>query len=1224
MSTYFKSAAMSLLSKTLQKLLYKYLSEVDVEGINLPSLYNSDGHSGWGVRLSNVKLREGAKLMDLPGSSGKKRKKKEDKKKKRQKRKKKERPSKGERVAASEHDGGGHDAGDDARWSESKTQSRDARNEGSVHDPDGNATEANPNGAELLAPHGPIHKGNDHNEDGAATAAASAATDAAATTTSSSSSWFFWYSSSTPQPTQELAENDPPPSVDEDAALEGGDAVDGGTGSDAPPRVDDKDMNDVDKGGRMNGSNMEDEYDPLIGTLPSSKDESTDARSFDEGSEGEESDDESYYSDDDEEEDEEEEQEEELPLILRLGKGSTIGILDVRLVGKDIHVYVEDAYIEIEAVSLAADLSNDAKADNPDQASPDKKRPSAKKMPETHGERVLSEIAIARALAALPNLFIRDVRVRLVVRDEPVVQTVSEDDQSNAAATDANPPTEQKYSPEDAIVDFTVELLSITDGSDFLSTYRATGDADDEIAGATGRQELEPLSERGESDPYDQNEYLVKRIRTGRGPDGGICLKIYPPRHILGRASTHRHDDSPWAWHSFESLAQSCALRCSGLDLRGRVYMGTRLEAASYDDWLDGEYDEDYNVDSMLFGGVDYIAPGPQQKPLPPMAAGEQPPMSSEDKYWEYEGATIYQTDENGIQYSGVKSVFHRVGRGGVPIVCKGDHLPCEICPHCWENNRGAPRFHSLDAATPMGGLVLSILTRDPLEINIDRPSLEVMGDVLGLFRKNPVRETPRDTPDECKTPGRPTPTDNVNNDEISQSEQSSIGYLSRSSSRRLASNFEEEEPDEDDPPQKPIFREVSQDEVKSSFPVYMQPEKIQILGFHVSELVFRVHVMQHDGLTIDEGFSYCFWDLHAKCLTMDYQALAADEKSFQDLRFDIGHLTTQEYKGTEDKQIISIGLRKRVVEFDEMTIETLKTLEEMSNRPPWPNTAAALLDVQPPLETLMYEVRDRHAIQMRYISVLDPSSAITHRKRTHAYVRFGPASIDAPYEIKSQVPTIIGEARSTVFGRPPDNSVDNDDTLDDASALPKIDAIMIYKIHLDGGRVKLLPRMEVKLPRTVLTGVRSSELGLFFETLLDKVQFNYGEKDEDMRVLEHGISLQQLAALPESVRLRVLLFLPDLKPMENALCIKTESDSFLRCRSVNKGIVKVAKRAARRAKVSRKASGTSTIGKANRRQELMDELLKLDDDTLEDLVSNQRRYLRKNSSRNKKKEIMD
>lgn len=82
MSTMLKTAAMSLLSKTLQTFLYKYLSDVDVEGVALPSVY--DG-SGWGVRLSNVKLREGVQLMaKLPGMQTRKRKrakKKQSKKK---------------------------------------------------------------------------------------------------------------------------------------------------------------------------------------------------------------------------------------------------------------------------------------------------------------------------------------------------------------------------------------------------------------------------------------------------------------------------------------------------------------------------------------------------------------------------------------------------------------------------------------------------------------------------------------------------------------------------------------------------------------------------------------------------------------------------------------------------------------------------------------------------------------------------------------------------------------------------------------------------------------------------------------------------------------------------------------------------------------------------------------------------------------------------------------
>ena len=67
MSNMLKYAAMSLLSRTLQTFLYKYLLDVDVEGVAMPSFLDADGHSGWGVRLCNVRLREGVELMTLPG-----------------------------------------------------------------------------------------------------------------------------------------------------------------------------------------------------------------------------------------------------------------------------------------------------------------------------------------------------------------------------------------------------------------------------------------------------------------------------------------------------------------------------------------------------------------------------------------------------------------------------------------------------------------------------------------------------------------------------------------------------------------------------------------------------------------------------------------------------------------------------------------------------------------------------------------------------------------------------------------------------------------------------------------------------------------------------------------------------------------------------------------------------------------------------------------------------
>lgn len=67
----FSYVAKSLLSKTLKTFLRKYLEHIELDSIDYGSSSSADNNSasgsGWGVRLSNVKLREGMELMKLPG-----------------------------------------------------------------------------------------------------------------------------------------------------------------------------------------------------------------------------------------------------------------------------------------------------------------------------------------------------------------------------------------------------------------------------------------------------------------------------------------------------------------------------------------------------------------------------------------------------------------------------------------------------------------------------------------------------------------------------------------------------------------------------------------------------------------------------------------------------------------------------------------------------------------------------------------------------------------------------------------------------------------------------------------------------------------------------------------------------------------------------------------------------------------------------------------------------
>jgi hypothetical protein len=317
-------------------------------------------------------------------------------------------------------------------------------------------------------------------------------------------------------------------------------------------------------------------------------------------------------------------------------------------------------------------------------------------------------------------------------------------------------------------------------------------------------------------------------------------------------------------------------------------------------------------------------------------------------------------------------------------------------------------------------------------------------------------------------------------------------------------------------------------------------------------------------------------------------------EKELQDIRMDIGYLKAIEYKGVEKRQLVSIGMKQRVVEFDEMTVDTLRSLEENNRRSPWPSTAAALLEMQPPLETLAYEARDRHALQLRYISVTSPGLDFD-TTRKHANIRLGIASVDTPWAIRTQVRTIIDQAKEAILGpRPQVNEPETPEV-----PVQQSDSVMKYKMQIDGGHFRLEPLIDVRLPLTKFFGDRYT--GLSFETLLDRVSFRYGKHAPADALYQRGLSLEQLAELSENVRLRILLFIKDLKPLEAALGVKPESNSFLRCRAVNKGIVKMAKKVG-------KSQPSRTNGSAKkpktRRQELVTELLGMDDDAMEELFT--------------------
>jgi hypothetical protein len=496
--------------------------------------------------------------------------------------------------------------------------------------------------------------------------------------------------------------------------------------------------------------------------------------------------------------------------------------------------------------------------------------------------------------------------------------------------------------------------------------------------------------------------------------------------------------------------------------------------------------------------------------------------------------------------------------------------------------------------AAPLGGLVLNIMVRDPMEINVDRPTLEIIGILQQLFKK------PTTASDDNFDGGK----EGLHDGEPSRRKQT-MRASSKSDLEANASLIDGKRdtcnlPGEKDVAGKDTERHDYGD-ISAAFPSYMSPENVSYMGGYLQEVIFRVHVMREDK-SDERGYGFSFWQVHMKCLTFDQHVLSGNVKPFKDIRLDCGFLTMTSFKGNEHTLVLSAGVRPRVVEFDDHTVETLMTRGEDCQRPPWPSTSTVLLDIPPPLESLVYESRERHALQLRFISM-----NVGERARSFVHGKLGTANINMPYAFIRELSTVIKEARETISPPQPQSQLQNAQNAKIDSPLPS-DQLMKFKLQLDGARVNLHPLIDTRLPMCTLHGDRSTLTGLHFATILEKIQLAYGRPHKTTIMEEKRLSLDSFARLPEQLRMRILLCLDDLNPLARALGMKSEENSFLRCRSINKRIVRVAN------KKKKKRMSLRIDEEISRRQFLMQELTKLDDEELEDLYESHLRRMRRYS----------
>eukprot|EP00536_Pseudo-nitzschia_multiseries_P017609 jgi/Psemu1/225816/e_gw1.1672.29.1 len=1302
MSTYLKSAAMSLLSKTLQTFLTKYLSDVDVEGVTLPSY---DG-SGWGVRLSNVQLREGVQLMEnMPGGVKKK------------------------RIVKRRH----------------KRRRRIPRQN--------TTTESGSSPRNVLSDNSGSNETGDYGARRTRTNSALTTQDLEITATSAADYY-------TDEELEFDGDGNPGPSTpvqksnsmfacfyNRNATRNDADAESNKLNSDSMHKGQEQQKENLDEEakGVASGGNIDDKSGAtiLLSSIPSGeaslvRKSAMGNGDFTENSDKSKEDEEYDYEYYEEEEDCEEEY--ELPLRLCLGEDGRIGTIDVRLIGKELHIMLEDAVITIEAIpiipkdngseknkaqektngvifdeSQPSDSGNDnttisnnsteanINGDANNTVSANAKKEASKPKPEpkrdTVYDRVLADNGLARIISAIPHLFLRDIRVRMIVRNEPMRTTFDEEEKnsgdstntsSNATSNHFDGYTKPNPSSKDTMVEVGIDFLSVTSGEDILSHFQQEHTASEEELMILNNSNLDGTNHSKRSisttdststkpptllkipsnivdaNGEEKNEYLVRHVRTGRGPSAGIYVQIFAPNSNLSKIVTRSTASSGiiWARQHWISATKNYLLKCSGVDIQSRIHMGTKRVDAGYS-WFYGEYVDDYDenseIDSLILfgGGLDTIAPGPQL-PLPRIepSAPSQPRMSrgstpgrnrigdASDNHGVAErtepydrkmnessidpGVDVYSVDANGIQSCKVPSIFHRVSRGMELKSCKDcKHLPSEVCDLCWEVplDSDVTKDSPLDSSIPMPGLVLQISVRDPLEINVDRNNIESIGLIKSLFTKPSNPDTIKDN-DQNKdstegTSNTETTAATSHSEDTTQATTASTGFFSG----LLYGKQEEKIPEED----------IQMD----SFENYMQPESISVMGIYFAEAIVRVHVMGED--QNDTNLSFCYWQIDVNCLTFDRQALSTPQKSFSDLELDIGQLVWDEYQGTCRKNVASLGAHqffKDIRRSDSQASFSSMIDDQARNKVPWPSTACALLDITPPLESLVYKSREGHGLQLRFVST--PSSTASNidvASRSLMHLRLGLTTVDASWDIKNDITQIVREMVRNVSG-PRENSsekaendgeevgnaqkdgngeVESNETVEQVE--PKF--LMTYTIQVDSGNISLPPLIQSKMPLTRVFGERSSLAGFSIGSVLGKVDFAYGSKEPPKR-FRRCLSLPQIASLPEHVRMHILLCLEDTSALEKALNIKKESNSFRRLKAVDKVILKMAKKISKRSlkitskkKLSDRPHSVSSredslVDSANRRQNILTEIMKLDDSELSSLWSVHQRYQKK------------
>ena len=1064
----FSYIAKSLVSKTLKTALGKYLEDIELESIDYGGKTEESG-SGWGVRLSSVKLREGMELAKLPGQ-----------------RKRRCDPANSESDATSasnKHDRKAPSVVhiDDVKMDAKSLQSRRRRDS------------AETEGGSISSPPSPppqsgrgVCRGN------------------------------IPFCRSSPAPGIAVV-----PDASRHEKLTEMQFVDGErtktSAESSRTNLDYRIADKVENGGTVRRSDSEIEH----------------SNTEDDAGDGD--------------------------ISLVVGSGGIIGHLKIGMSGKELSITIEDAHLILEVVVDRKDDSE--RLHKSDSSAPDDEprtssrsysvsseadKPAGDSERSSMGDKIKRKSKLAKYLSSIPHIFLRDCRVSLILPEEE---------------------SDSKDTCEDCTVfELGIDFLSVTSGDDFLDTlrfgakgktplkkksqaaFRRSSSVTSESERSHSTMPLRRASSLASENPASSknvvrstkihNSYAWKVIRTGKGPEGGVWMKVFPPSN---KSKPLRKTEHKWARQTYLDSAQTTLFSVSAVDFHARLLVDNSSSQSSQevDTAFQDEY-EDYTLDSMLFG-VDYIDPvsltrHQVNKHEEQMRKDQLEMMSSSTRPDE----VTKEVDRNGNQLVPFPSNVHRLAKqaqSGQKTMNQEEKFDF------FENCVGPTRTDvdsMMDAYTPLPGFCFCLSVTNPIEINVDRDKLDAIGYLALLFKPS----------------GEDTEKDHVDDEQ-------SEAPIHR---------------------QQPDAGSLDEKIQNDSFPSYMQPDSMFLSAVHLAKVIVRVEMMRSKRKS--RGLEFSYWQLCLESLHMEDTRVDSSHIQLNDTDFHLGGVNWVERKGVCSQSLVVAGL-------DAARDEDCPKQSERSIL----CTAARVLGIAVPAsaDSRLHSV---FALQCKLISMRCPSHPVSSRV-SYADVRLGKLVANLSNSIPTNIAATIQESLTIINNKDRKALVDGNghhEKSDEARPEQPKSHSMLVSITTSGGTLAYSPKVQMTVPCSKVRLARGSAQGLSIENLRPILleQFNFGTDHFN----RSDNSSTSLSSLPETLRMRILLFLGDLTPLEKALGVKSKrkTSMFIRSHAVNKNLSKRG--------TKKTSANEAQLGKSTRRLALLTKLNALDTDSLEGLLA--------------------